>query len=84
MTVEFSARVERGTGSEWSVDIMNSGENSGWEKIGDLSLVPTGSGWTTVPLTITSGDLTDYLDPSSDNEILLRVHTANKLQVRCV
>ena len=74
--------MEWGSGNLWSVDIMKSGQNGGWETIGDLSQAPDGCDWTTVSLMITGGDLADYLDPGCDGDILIRVYTTTKWQVR--
>ena len=80
--MEFSLRVENGSGHLWSVDIMKSGQNGGWETIGDLSQAVKGRGWTTASLCITDGDLADYLDPGCGGDILIRVYTIHTWQVR--
>ena len=82
MTLELSVRAESGKGSTWSVDVMNTSEHGEWETIGDFSLVPRGAGWTPISLTVTDTDFTNYLDPNSDNEILIRMYSASKWQVR--
>eukprot|EP00903_Cladosiphon_okamuranus_P022875 g21067.t1 len=82
MTVEFSALVEMGSGSNWVVDIFERDPSTSntWETIGDLS--SAGGDWSTVALTLTSSDLTKYLDPSSNNELLVRVYSTSLLQDR--
>ncbi len=81
MTVEFLVLVRNGSGSRWFVDILNTGEDE-WESIGDLSQAETGGGWTTVPLTITGRDLSNYLNHGYNDEIAVRVYTKNSSQVR--
>lgn len=78
--MEFSALVAEGSGSDWAVDLYNRGSGDAWVTIGDLSAA--GSDWTTVSLGVSSGTLTDYLDDSSDDEMLVRVRTSSALQVR--
>lgn len=78
--MEFSALVAEGKGSEWSVDILNRAQNVEWVPIGDL--LEAESDWTTVTMTITGGDLTEYLDAGNDDEILVRVHSESASQVR--
>lgn len=80
MTVELSALVATGSGSSWLVDMFDRGSSNTWVNIGDLS--SAGDDWTTVALTVTSSDLTNYLDSSSDNEMLMRVYTSGLLEVR--
>ena len=82
MTLELSVRAESGVGSTWSVDVMNTSEHGEWETIGDFSLVPTGGGWTPISMTVTDTDFTKYLDPSCDDEILIRMYSESKWQVR--
>lgn len=83
MTVEVSALVATGSGSSWLVDIFERSSSNTWETIGDLS--SAGDDWSTVALTITSSDLTNYLDSTSDNEMLVRVYTTGLLEVqRCL
>lgn len=78
--MELSALVVTGSGGSWLVDMFNRGSSNTWDTIGDLS--SAGSDWTTVELTVTSSELTNYLDPSSDNEMLLRVSTTELLEVQ--
>lgn len=80
LTVEFSALVSTGSGSSWLVDIFERGSSDTWDNIGDLS--SAGGDWSTVALTVTGDSLTDYLDASSDNEMLVRVYTTEALEVR--
>lgn len=80
MTVELSALVSTGSGSSWLVDIFDRGSLNTWVTIGDLS--SAGDDWTTVSLTVTGSDLTNYLDPSFENEMLVRVYTTGLLEVR--
>ncbi|CAN0440151.1 unnamed protein product, partial [Pylaiella littoralis] len=81
MTVELSAIITLGSGSNWAVEVLNRGPTGGWDTIGDLSSASS-TGWTPVSLTITSSSLTDYLDTSYDNEVLIRVRTEEAAQ-RC-
>lgn len=81
MTVELSTLVATGSGSNWLVDIFERGSANTWVNIGDLS--SAGGDWTTVALTVTSSDLTNYLDADFDNEMLIRVYTSDLLEVPC-
>lgn len=72
--------IDSGSGSNWLVDLFNRGPTNTWVNIGDLS--SAGGDWTTVALTVTSSALTNYLDASSDNEMLVRVYTADLFEVR--
>ena len=67
--MELSALVPDGSGSNWLVDIFDRSTDT-WTAMGDLS--SAGDDWTLVPLTITSSDLTIYLDAEFDNEMLVR------------
>lgn len=73
MTLELSALVATGSGGNWLVDMYDRGPADTWVTIGDLS--SAGDDWTPVSLTVTSGELTNYLDSSFDNEMLVRVYT---------
>lgn len=79
MAVELSALVVAGSGSNWLVDIFDRGSTNTWVTIGDLS--SAGTDWTTVALAVTSSELTNFLDPSSDNEMLVRVYTTELREV---
>jgi len=72
--------VAEGSGSSWAVDILNRGPSLQWDALGDLSLA--GAEWTAVLLTLSSGDLTDYLDATSNDEMLVRVRSESTGQVR--
>jgi len=79
ITIELSALIDLGSGGNWLVDIFNRGPTNTWVNIGDLS--SAGDDWTTVALTLTNSALTDYLDASADNEMLVRVYTTDLLEV---
>lgn len=75
-------KVVDGSGSSWAVEILNRGQTLEWNSVGDLSDAGSNSDWTTVTLTITSDDPTEYLDAASDNQILVRVISKSTAQVR--
>lgn len=84
--MEFSALVGLGTGSEWNVEIMKWGRGDQWDQfdlVGDLSPADPTSGWTTKEVTITTGNLAQYLLPDETDQILVRVHSESQDQV-CV
>jgi len=85
--VEFFVFVDDGSGSRWSVEIFNRGQDAfGREAIGDLSAADSGSdsGWTTVAVTTTTETPTEYLDAGYQNQVLVRVHAESPREVRLV
>lgn len=75
--------VTVGDGANWVVDMLSRGITSGgWHRIGDLSSAT--AGWTPVSLTISSSAITDYLDSTSNDEILVRLYSSNASQVYCI
>lgn len=75
MTTELSALVVTESSSNWLVDTYNRGAADSvvdhWRPLSSA-----GDGWTPVPLTVTNGDLTNFLDTDFDSKIL-RVYTNN-------
>lgn len=70
MSVDLSVLVATGSSGDWLVDLFDRSTET-WTVIGDLS--SAGDDWTSVPLTVTSSDVTNYPDANFDNEILVRV-----------
>ena len=77
--VEFSALVVDGSGSNWSVELLNRASGNNWDTIGDLS--SAGSDWSTISLVVSSPTLTDYLDSASNDEMLVRMISSSDSQL---
>lgn len=78
MTLELSARVKKGSGENWLVDMYDKSTGE-WTNMGGLS--SAGASWTSVSLTVTSDDLIDYLDPDLDDQILVSFYNPSDAEV---